>query len=192
MSWFSRTDSGLCSYHFSAWSVCSVLPLDLDKQREIRIYKIKSYIFIFRRWRLCGVGEQSERVCTHKRAVGSWNSQREPTSAKVLDFTSSWNSHATHMATPLHPCNVCFSLAMAYTQAMLFLHWSQLTSTHWFFSGIHFVEFIYCWMYHSTKSTGFITCQGNILQVACTVPNGSPLSSRACRFIRPMPVCCVL
>ena len=37
---------------------------------------------------------------------------------------------------------LCFSLVMAYTHAMLVLHWSQLTRTHCLFSGNHFVVFI--------------------------------------------------
>ena len=36
----------------------------------------------------------------------------------------------------LHPRNACFSLAMVYTQAILVLRWSQLTSTYSFFTVI--------------------------------------------------------
>ena len=49
------------------------------------IYKI-SYILILRLWRLCRTAEQSKRVRAHEGADGLRKSQREMTSAKILDF----------------------------------------------------------------------------------------------------------
>ena len=43
----------------------------------------------------------------------------------------------------LHPHKARFSLSMVYTHAILVLHWSRITPSHWLFSSGHFVDFIY-------------------------------------------------
>ena len=144
-------------------SFCRIQLLDLDKKREARIYKNIIVYFILRRWRLCGAEEQLEKVHTHKGVVGSRNSRRELTSAKLLDLIWSLNSHAAHMVIPLLPHNAWFSLAMDHTYAILILHWSRLTPLHCLFSSSHFIDFIYGWMYQSTISARFIADQVNIL-----------------------------
>ena len=79
------------------------------------------------------------------------------------------------MATPFHPHNVCFYLAMVYTRAMhvfhsslltpthfsclecharalLVFHWSRFTHTHFLYLGYHAHAFLFfwwsfCWFY---------------------------------------------
>ena len=91
-----------------------------------------------------------------------------------------------------HGCHLriaSFSFVTAYTHALVLFHWSWFPRTHclllfvtdytWemlvffignnlhrrndFFSSIHFMDFIYGWMYLSTTSAGFIRGQGDIL-----------------------------
>ena len=80
-----------------------------------------------------------------------------------------------YFAHGLHLRIACFTLVIVYTHALLILLWSWLTPTHFFylsgitpmhslfFSGSHFVDYIYDQIYLSTSSAGFIAGQGNIL-----------------------------
>ena len=47
---------------------------------------------------------------------------------------------------------------------MSVLNWSPRSPTHWLFSGNHFIDFIYDWVYLSTVSTESIAGQVDILQ----------------------------
>ena len=105
--------------------------MDFDKQWGTHIDKNVIFIFILQWWYLCGTEEQSERVCTHKRAIGSWNNQWE------LGHTSTPTQCLFFIGHGLHPCNAYFSLAMVYTHAILIFHWLWFTPMLCLFSNGH-------------------------------------------------------
>ena len=118
---------------------------------------------------MCGAVGQLKRDSAYEGAAGSRNTQRELTSAKILD-----------LITPTRPTrNACFLFVTAYTYGVIVFHNSRLTPAHcWFFichrlrprnacfplvtaythallvSGNHFVDFMYCRMYLSTTPVG--------------------------------------
>ena len=78
-----------------------------------------------------------------RRAIGenlytrrSRNSQRKRNFSQNSCLKNSLKiSFLTHMTTPLHPSSFFFSLDIVYTHALLVLHCSQLTHTHFLTRG---------------------------------------------------------